>query len=118
MDVDALEQILGNLFNNVEKYASSGKRLEITSAQANACTEIVIRDDGPGIPARFGKRIFRPFQRLSNHIADSPGTGIGLTIARQLAQLHGGDLRLVPSDSGASFEIRLYTPVRESEALS
>jgi len=118
VDVDALEQILGNLFGNVEKYASSGNRLEVTSHQANGYTNIVINDDGPGIPARHRERVFRPFHRLSNHIADRPGTGIGLTIARQLAQLHGGDLRLLPSESGACFEIRLHTPRDESEALS
>ena len=117
VDVDALEQMLGNLLNNVEKYASSGKRLEVTTRQENGFTTVLIRDDGPGIPARHRERIFRPFQRLSNHIADSPGTGIGLTIARQLAQLHGGDLRLVSSAEGACFEIRLHTPPRESEAL-
>ncbi len=118
VDVDALEQILGNLLSNVEKYASSGKRLQVTSRRTNAYTSIVISDDGPGIPPRHRERIFRPFQRLSNHIADSPGTGIGLTIARKLAQLHGGDLRLLPSQSGACFELRLHTPSRESEALS
>ncbi len=117
VDVDALEQILGNLLSNVEKYASSGKCLEITSRQENDYTSIVISDDGPGIPARHRERIFRPFQRLSNHIADSPGTGIGLTIARQLARLHGGDLLLLPAKRGASFEIRLHTPKRESEAI-
>lgn len=118
VDVDVLEQILGNLLSNVEKYAASGKHLEVTSRRTNAYTSIAIIDDGPGIPPRHRERIFRPFQRLSNHIADSPGTGIGLTIARQLAQLHGGDLRLVPTERGACFEIRLHTPIRESEALS
>jgi signal transduction histidine kinase len=118
MDVDALEQILGNLLSNVEKYASAGGRLEILTSQPDDFTSIIVTDDGPGIPARHRDRVFKPFQRLFNHIADSPGTGIGLTIARQLAQLHGGDLRLIPSASGACFEIRLHTPVAESEALS
>jgi signal transduction histidine kinase len=116
LDVDAFEQILGNLLSNVEKYASSGKRLEITSVQSNSDTTIVISDDGPGIPSRQQQRIFRPFERLSNHIADSPGTGIGLTIARELARLHGGDLRLLPSKTGSRFEIRIHTPSDESEA--
>ncbi len=116
VDVDALEQILGNLLGNVEKYAATGKRLEVVSRQASADTVIVLSDDGPGIPARHRERVFRPFQRLSNDIADSPGTGIGLSIARQLARLHGGDLVLVPSARGATFEVRLDTPRNESEA--
>ncbi len=116
VDGDALEQILGNLLSNVEKYASSGRRVEITSSRSGGDTMISICDHGPGIPRRQLGRIFRPFQRLSNHISDSPGTGIGLTIARQLARLHGGDLYAVPSDNGARFELRLHTPSCESEA--
>ncbi len=118
LDVDALEQVLGNLLSNVEKYAPSGKRVAVSSRQKDDYTSIVVSDEGPGIPARHRARIFRPFQRLSNHIADSPGTGIGLTIARQLARLHGGDLALLSSEGGARFEVRLHTPSTESEATA
>ena len=48
-------------------------------------------------------------------IAASPGTGIGLSIARRLARLHGGDLRLLPSGPGARFELRIRTPRCDGE---
>ena len=61
-------------------------------------------DDGPGIPPRLAERLFEPF--VSSKSSD--GSGLGLTISRELAALHGGDLRLVETDgTGAAFELRL-----------
>jgi len=111
-DRDALEQILGNLFSNVEKYAAAGGLMEVTSRQNGAVTSIVIGDRGPGIPKGHEEKIFYPFHRLSNRLSDGvTGTGIGLSIARDLARKHGGDLRAVASEVGARFELELHTPV-------
>lgn len=107
VDVDVLEQILVNLFSNVEKYAASGGVLNVASSQSGESTTITVSDSGPGIPARQRDAIFRPFYRSSDRLVDAAGTGIGLSIARELAQLHGGDLRLVDSAAGASFEVTL-----------
>jgi len=115
LDVDALEQILGNLISNVEKYAAAGGHLEITSRQNDAQTTIVLTDRGPGIPTNFRERVFQPFYRISDRIEGAMGTGIGLPIARQLARLHGGDLVLTSSDTGARFQIQLNTATPESE---
>ncbi|MBN1868330.1 HAMP domain-containing histidine kinase [Candidatus Sumerlaeota bacterium] len=110
-DRDVLEQILGNLFSNVEKYAAEGKSVRVETRQRDAETTITVADSGPGIPPRERERVFRPFHRISNKITDGvSGTGIGLTISRDLARLHGGDLTLAPSDRGAAFELRLATP--------
>jgi signal transduction histidine kinase len=110
-DRDALEQILGNLFSNVEKYAASGGFLAVTSHQKGSTTTIVVSDRGPGIPKGQEESIFAPFHRLSNKLSDGvTGTGIGLTIARELARRHGGDLRATASDTGARFELELFTP--------
>ncbi len=111
LDVDALEQILGNLINNVEKYAANAATLKILCKQDNSYTTIIVADDGGGIPVAEREKIFAPFVRLSNRLTDGvSGTGIGLSIARQLARLHGGDLRLLSSNGGgARFEVRLLT---------
>lgn len=109
VDVDVLEQILVNLFSNVEKYAASGGVLNVVSSQSGESTTITVSDSGPGIPARQRHAIFRPFYRSSDRLVDAAGTGIGLSIARELAQLHGGDVRLVDSKAGASFEVTLKT---------
>jgi signal transduction histidine kinase len=117
-DRDALEQILGNLFSNVEKYAAGGGEMEVTSHQNGSTTSIVISDRGPGIPRGQEEKIFEPFQRLSNKLSDGvTGTGIGLTIARDLARRHGGDLKALASDKGARFELQLHTPPASSPSL-
>ena len=110
LDADLLEQVLGNLVGNVEKYAAEGKHLRLRSRQHAGFLEITIADRGPGIPADQRETIFQPFHRLSNQLSDGvSGTGIGLSIARELARLHGGNLTLLPSDSGATFQLTLRT---------
>lgn len=110
VDQDVVEQIVGNLLSNVEKYGNVDGQVNITAERADDTTTITVHDDGPGIPASQRERIFTPFARLSNDIAAAPGTGIGLTIARDLARRHGGDLVAVPAHTGACFKLTLHTP--------
>ena len=111
VDADALEQILANLLSNVEKYARAGGLVRLTSAQDGDQSTVRVADRGPGIPPAQRERVFEPFQRLSDRLADGvTGTGLGLDIARQLARLHGGDLRLEDAERGATFALTLYTP--------
>jgi signal transduction histidine kinase len=117
-DADAVEQILVNLFNNVEKYAPQGKRLDVASRQAGERTTILVSDAGPGVPPAERERIFQPFYRLNNRLEGPAGAGIGLSIARGLARLHEGDLRLVDSPAGAAFEVELRTPSPKSAPKS
>jgi signal transduction histidine kinase len=108
LDADALAQILSNLVSNVEKYASLGKLLRIAVSQSAESLEIKVADAGPGIGKRDCGRVFKPFGRLSTRTNDGvSGTGLGLTIARDLAQRMGGSLELEPSDSGAVFVVQL-----------
>jgi len=112
-DRDALEQIVGNLLSNVEKYAAGADRVEVVSAQESGMVTITVADNGPGIPLREQRRIFEPFHRVSSKLTDGvAGTGIGLAIARDLARLHGGDLTLEPSRQGACFKLVLHVPQR------
>lgn len=110
VDVDALQQILANLLSNVEKYAAGGKSVTVTTRSKPGRTVIEVADRGPGIERAHAAEIFQPFYRISSRLEDAPGTGIGLAIARQLAQLHGGDLTLQPSEHGACFRVELATP--------
>ncbi len=110
VDVDAVEQMLGNLFSNVEKYAADGPHLRISSRRREEMTIIDVVDTGPGVPPEFAQRVFEPFERASNHLESAAGTGIGLAIAQGLARRHGGDLVLVEKNDGAHFRLSIHTP--------
>jgi len=110
-DPDAFEQILGNLFNNVEKYAADGGWIDITLEKTPGYAVIIIQDNGSGIPEDQWERVFEPFVRLKNQLTEGvAGTGIGLALSRDLARLHGGDLSITPSRKGTRF--RLTLPVK------
>jgi signal transduction histidine kinase len=113
LDPDFVEQILGNLINNIEKYASDGGSMGIRVSSDTDFVEIQVSDRGPGIEVRHRERIFQPFERLSHRLQHAAGTGIGLTIARQLARLHGGELSLVETPeqtAGCTFLLRIKAP--------
>ena len=110
-DADMLGQILGNLLSNVEKYAATGEKLDITVEQSEKATKFTVRDYGPGIPASMHERIFEPFFRVSDKLSDgSTGTGIGLGIARDLARLLGGELKSQSpaTGTGAQFILTIH----------
>ncbi|CAN5330223.1 HAMP domain-containing sensor histidine kinase [soil metagenome] len=120
-DPDQLHRILVNLMRNarqaIEADTTRGTRqgrgtVRLSAFQTDGTTIILIADDGPGIPPRLADRLFDPF--VSGKASD--GTGLGLTISRELAANHGGDLRLVNNGpDGATFELRLPA-TRPSEA--
>ncbi|QQS04324.1 MAG: HAMP domain-containing histidine kinase [Fibrobacterota bacterium] len=112
LDRDATSQILQNLLGNALKYAQTGKWVGISVEAAPGLWRIRVRDRGPGVPPRERERIFKPFHRLSNQITDGvAGTGIGLSIARELARAQGGDLVLESGTGGCTF---LWTVARHS----
>ena len=95
----ALKRCIVNLVSNALKY---GGRADIAARRDGAFLEIVVDDDGPGIPADRRHEAFKPFRRLSpdGRNLDAGGVGLGLAIARDIARGHGGDIRLDDSPSG------------------
>lgn len=113
-DPDQLHRILVNLMRNARQAIEAdalrpprrqGKGvIRVTATTQGSLAVIRIADDGPGIPPRLAERLFEPF--VSGRTSD--GTGLGLTISRELAAGHGGDLRLAETGpDGAAFELRL-----------
>ena len=104
----ALKRCLTNLIANAVKF---GTRAEVLLADG-ADLVIRVRDHGPGIPEEELERVFEPFYRLeSSRNRDSGGTGLGLTIARDIAQAHGGSL-LLANLAGGGLEATLRLPRR------
>jgi signal transduction histidine kinase len=88
----ALKRCLGNLLDNALNY---GQRAEMTLADTPERLTLIVRDHGPGIPAAELERVFAPFYRLeSSRGRDTGGVGLGLSIARNIARAHGGELIL------------------------
>lgn len=107
-DKDATEQIVGNLLSNVEKYAAQGQWLAIRCSVTDSKVYLDIQDRGPGIPASQQSDIFQPFFRCTDLLSEGvSGTGIGLTIARELALLQKGDVQLISGQDGACFRLIL-----------
>lgn len=94
----ALKRAVSNLVSNALKYASSAR---ITLVNGPHWAEVIVDDDGPGISPERYEDAFRPFSRLDDaRSQNASGSGLGLTLARDTARLHGGDVRLSPSPLG------------------
>ncbi len=88
----ALKRLLANLIENAVKY---GTRAHVTVVDDTAQLKITIADQGPGIPADQLERVFEPFYRLeTSRSRDTGGVGLGLSVARDIARAHGGELIL------------------------
>ncbi len=94
----ALKRAIRNLLDNAVKY---GKRASATIARAPNVVEIVVDDDGPGIPEDQMAKVFQPFYRVEDSRSrDTGGTGLGLAIAQSIVQAHGGELTLANRAGG------------------
>lgn len=109
-DRDAVEQVVLNLLDNALKYAGSGKFLKFVLEKEDKKTTLFkICDDGPGIPKSQSAMIFKKFHRIDNSLtATQPGSGLGLSIARQILRDLGGDLYYEPmKEKGSCFVARI-----------
>jgi len=106
-DPRLLARALGNVLRNAQKYAE--RRIALSAARRDGAVEIVVEDDGPGIPADERARIFEPFYRLDrSRDRATGGFGLGLSIAHKAVALHGGTIRVDSSAlGGAKFIITL-----------
>jgi signal transduction histidine kinase len=106
---NAIKRCLSNLLHNAVKY---GERARVEIAPAGAQLQIRIRDDGPGIPEELLQQVFEPFYRVeSSRNRDSGGTGLGLCIARDIAEAHGGSIQLRNVPTGG-LEAVLSLPIK------
>jgi signal transduction histidine kinase len=106
-----LRQVLGNLIDNAVKYSPEGGEVRVSAAPSNGAVRIAVRDDGPGIPRDQHTRIFEKFGRVDVPGASKPGTGLGLFIARSIAEAHGGSLDVSSGiEPGTTFTVILPSP--------
>lgn len=109
-DAHRLESILSNLVGNALKYTPEGGRVRVALRDGPVDVELDVEDDGPGIAAEDLPRVFeRFFQAVGHDRRREGGVGIGLALAKELADLHGGELS-VRSESGRGTTFSLTLP--------
>jgi signal transduction histidine kinase len=111
-DRDALAQVVVNLLSNAEKYSGPQKEITLRIEQRREplhYVEVQILDRGLGVPRGCEERIFEQFYRAHDSLSSGiQGSGLGLTLARQIARAHGGDVAYLPREGGGScFVLRL-----------
>jgi DNA-binding response OmpR family regulator len=110
VDKEAFKKILSNLMSNAIKYAKD--KGSITLFRDDKKLTLIVKNDGNLIPFHLKDKIFEPFFRVDNMDTTS-GTGIGLSLAHSLTQLHHGNLQVIPDPEVNIFE--LVVPLRQEE---
>ena len=105
----AMKRAFANLIDNAIKYGGCA-RVQLSRLDRRA--EITVADDGPGIPPDKVALAFEPFRRLdTSRDRNTGGTGLGLTIARDIVQSHGGEISLGTPPEGRGLEVRVSLPL-------
>jgi signal transduction histidine kinase len=103
IDREALELALRNILDNAVKYSTSRKEIKVSATKKSGKVEISIEDQGPGVPQKECRKIFRPYYRLKRENAENiGGTGIGLSIVQKIVKGHGGKVQCEPRPEGGS----------------
>jgi len=115
-DERAIKQILINLVSNAVKFTPEGGHIEVVGSKArDGGFQIMVKDNGPGIPRDKLDRIFTPFSQVDNRYdRQAGGTGLGLALVRGLAELHGGRAWL-ESELGRGCAVFVNIPARAGQ---
>lgn len=109
-DEGRLRQIVDNLLSNAIKFTMPGGRVDVALSEDDGTATLVVRDNGMGIPADFLPHVFERFRQAdASSTRTQGGLGLGLSIVRQLVELHGGTITAESAgkDRGATFTVRL-----------
>jgi signal transduction histidine kinase len=115
-DRDALRQILLNLLDNAVKYGPAGQTITVSSEVVGDRARISVEDQGPGIPHVDRLRVWEPYVRLNRDVESATGgSGIGLSVVRELVTLHGGRTRAEGGPSGGA-RVVIELPLAQPES--
>ncbi|MCR4336607.1 MAG: HAMP domain-containing histidine kinase, partial [Candidatus Omnitrophica bacterium] len=108
VDEEAMRQVLENLFSNARKYSQNHQEIVLRIFAKDKNLRIEVEDHGIGVQDQDIHKIFDPFYRAEQSLSPKvPGTGLGLTIARQIVRDHGGELKYIKKLGGSIFQIQL-----------
>ena len=111
VDTDRISMVLGNLLNNAIRYTPEGGRITLSAQSQGGNVEIIVTDNGPGIPEDEITRVFDRFYRIEkSRYRDDGGSGLGLAIAKSIVEQHDGKI-LVESVVGEGTSFIILLPV-------
>ena len=110
-DGQRLEQVMLNLMTNATKFTPEEGNISLTVRKQDTGLVIEIKDDGIGIAKEEQDRLFQPYSRLSSDRQRHPGLGLGLALAKQVVELHGGKI-WVESEPGKGSTFAFFLPRR------
>jgi PAS domain S-box-containing protein len=117
-DIERLTQVLQNLLTNAVKYSAPGSKIEVCLADRGDEAEVVIRDEGQGVPADALPRIFDRFYRGPDASRGTPGQGLGLYVTRWLVEAHGGRIRAESAGPGQGTTVTFNLPYRPADVTA
>jgi PAS domain S-box-containing protein len=111
-DPERLQQVLWNLLSNAVKFTRRGGKVQVRLGRVNSHVEVSVADTGIGIAPEFLPHVFERFRQADASIArERGGLGLGLSIARQLAEMHGGTIEAASGGLGQGSTFTLKVPV-------
>ena len=108
-DEGLLTILVRNLIDNAIRYSPSGSSVQISCTMHQGTAELIVSDNGPGIAPQDWERVFERFYRVVG--SDSTGSGLGLSIVRSIAELHGGSVRAGSNSEGHGTAILVRLPL-------
>ena len=118
-DETRMEQVLGNLVGNALKYTPAGGEVCVRVTRDGAAAVLEVADTGPGIPPDLLGKVFEPFVQGDRGLDRAQGgLGIGLTLVKALAGLHGGTVEVTSAGAGSTFVVRLPSAAAPAAAPS
>jgi PAS domain S-box-containing protein len=117
-DSERLQQILWNLLSNAVKFTDRAGKVQVRLERVNSHVEVVVSDTGIGIRPEFLPHVFERFRQADGGIArEKGGLGLGLAIARQLTEMHGGTIEASSPGAGLGATFRVKLPVMIAHQL-
>ena len=119
VDADLLSKVLSNLLDNAIKYSPESTVVTVSTREIENFVEIMIQDQGIGIPDSELQNLFSRFYRIKNDATYKvKGTGLGLYLSRYFIEAHRGTIRVQSNESGTRFVIRLPMDLQPADLVS
>jgi len=115
-DPEKINWVLNNLLSNALKYTNAGDELSVSAKVSHGKMIVCVKDTGAGIPKEYVENIFDQFVQVKGYDSEVRGTGLGLTIAKEIVEAHNGEIWCESHiDVGSSFTFTL--PLKEKESI-